>query len=128
MPLLGTLDSSWDFCPAIVKRFPAMRTVHCQLPEAITLGVVESSVEVYRLSHYRLGLYRPIPTHDTSPNANQLYVLLMRSQVAKRYNYRVALWLGFRKILGIRQSQPTYRDLSPNDLARIEEMRLIYVV
>src|ERR1700730_1385812 len=66
--------------------------------EATTKGVVERSIDVYRLPHYRVGLYRPIGRRELIP----WVIAAARSQLGKRYNYRVVFRLAIRKLLKIR--------------------------
>lgn len=93
-----------------------------QICEAISAGVVERSMEVYHDPKYRLGLYRG-PT-----DAEQIskMVAFTKSQIGKRYNYRGALRLGFRKLLNVQPRTLRPRDMSPNDLAM--RLRLVFVV
>lgn len=91
-----------------------------QICEAISAGVVERSIAVYHDPKYRLGLYRgPTDSEQISK-----MVAFTRSQIGKRYNYRGALRLGFRKLRNVQPKTLRPRDTSPNDLA----MRLLLVL
>jgi hypothetical protein len=69
-----------------------------RIVEAITLGVVERSIEAYHDRRYRLGIYR-LP--DASPQQIDSMIAFYRSTVGERYSYRKVLLLGIRLALGI---------------------------
>jgi cell wall-associated NlpC family hydrolase len=81
-----------------------------QIVEAITLGVVERSIESYHDTRYRLGVYR-LP--GASPERIDSLVAFNHSTVGDRYSYRKALTLGIRLALGIWPSAGA-RHTTPN--------------
>ena len=89
--------------------------------EAITSGVVERSIDVYRSYRYRLGLYRP----NEPPNSVQPRIAFLRSQIGKPYGYRKVLRLACWKLL---QLPPIQAQPSPNDVVFLYDAPLIYVV
>jgi hypothetical protein len=69
-----------------------------RIAEAITLGVVERSIEAYHDARFRLGIYR-LP--GASPQQIDSMIAFFRSRVGDRYAYRKVLLLGIRLALGI---------------------------
>jgi hypothetical protein len=97
--------------------------------EAITAGVVERDIQVYHQPWYRLGVYR----YKSLDEERVVSVLAaMRSQLGKRYNFRGAIRLAIYKLLGIQPPKDSAllspSDVTPNDLARSERLRLVCVV
>jgi hypothetical protein len=69
-----------------------------QIIEAITVGVVERSIEAYHDTRYRLGVYRlPGVSLEQIESMEAFY----RSTIGDRYSYRKVLILGIRLALGI---------------------------
>jgi hypothetical protein len=95
-----------------------------QICEAITSGVVERSIEAYRDSRYRLGVYR-VP--GASSEQIDKMVAFGRSKVGKRYNFRGALRLGMRLALGI-WPESWRRDTTPNMLIPTVGYELVTLV
>jgi hypothetical protein len=95
-----------------------------QICEAIPSGVVERSIEAYRDSRYRLGVYR-VP--GASLEQIDALVKAGRSQVGKRYNFWGVLRLGMRLALGL---WPANRrgDMTANLLIPIIGYELIAIV
>lgn len=95
-----------------------------QIVEAITLGVVERSIEAYHDTRYRLGVYR-LP--GASPKQIDSLVAFNRSIVGDRYSYRKAFTLGIRLALGIWPSSGA-RHTTPNMLITRAGYDLIGIV
>lgn len=93
--------------------------------EAFSAGVVERDIEVYYDQKYRLGVYRASSLHMEGAEAVVRY---QRSQLGARYNYRGVFRLAMFKIFGIQPTGSGAKNVSPNDLARSERVRLIHVV
>jgi hypothetical protein len=95
-----------------------------QICEAITLGVVERSMENYRDSRYRLGVYR-LP--GASSEQIDGTIAAFRSQVGKRYNFRGVFRLGMRLAFGI-WPNPRRADMTPNLLIPVFGYELVTLV
>jgi uncharacterized protein YycO len=95
-----------------------------QIVEAITLGVVERSIEAYHDARYRLGVYR-LP--GASLEQIDSLVSFNRSTVGDRYSYRKALTLGIRLALGIWPSAGA-RHTTPNMLIAMAGYNLVAIV
>jgi cell wall-associated NlpC family hydrolase len=98
--------------------------------EAITLGVVERSIEAYHDTRYRLGIYR-LP--GASPQQIDSMIALCRSTIGDRYSYRKVLLLGIRLTLGIwpslnPQSSLLARHATANRLITIAGYDLVEIV
>lgn len=88
-----------------------------QIVEAISSGVIRRSLDVYRTSKIRLGVYRVVSVNE---EGKQKAIFWYNQQVGKPYNYAGVIRLAFRKVvdryLSIRWSIRSPRDLSPNDM------------
>jgi hypothetical protein len=94
------------------------------LLEATTAGVGENDIVKYRDPRYRLGIYRHKNITDEMAGSA---VGFMRSQVGRRYNFHGVIRLAILKVLGL-QSGGNPRDVSPNDMARSERLKLVCIV
>jgi hypothetical protein len=92
--------------------------------EAITTGVTERSIEAYHHPRYRLGAYRPV----ASTEQIEKMIESGRSQVGKRYAFRKVLRLGIRMIVGMWPDPIERRQITPNRLIPICNLRLVEVV
>jgi hypothetical protein len=93
-----------------------------RIVEAITSGVVERGIEVYRFPRYRLGIYRVVDEFDEPGKIAMKNFAL--TQVGKGYNYSGVLRLCAEKLLGVRHPMPP----SPNDMLISEMLNLIFTV
>lgn len=88
-----------------------------QIVEAISSGVVRRSLDVYRTSKIRLGVYRAV---SATEEGKAKAIFWLNRQVGKPYNYAGVIRLAFRKVveryLPIRWPIRSPRDLSPNDM------------
>lgn len=94
--------------------------------EAITSGVVEREMSVYKTSNYRIGIYRS-PDFDPQPADIERLILYGRSHLGAKYSWKLATRLGLKKLLRTRTS-PIDGEISPNDLVSLFNLELIYVV
>ena len=92
--------------------------------EAISAGVVERDIEAYHNQKYRLGVYRM----NCDPERAKGLVPGMRSILGTPYGFRDVIRLAFFKVFGIQPTGEGMRNVSPNDIARSERIRLIHVV
>ena len=93
--------------------------------EAIRQGVCERSIEVYHDPRYRIGVYR---MRDLSSEAARRIVSNMRSQLGIAYSFRKLVRLAVLKLFGIRPRGNWHRNVSPNDIARSDNVRLTHIV
>jgi cell wall-associated NlpC family hydrolase len=101
-----------------------------RIVEAITLGVVERSIEAYHDTRYRLNIYR-FP--GASPQQIDSMIASCHSTVGDRYSYRKVLLLGIRLALGIWPSQKPgasllTRHATPNRIITAAGYDLIEIV
>jgi len=92
-----------------------------RITEAITSGVVERAIEVYRVPRYRLGIYRP-PEFDESQKT--VMMEFISAQIGKPYDYSGVLKLFMKKLFGVLHPMPT----SPNDMLISEKLNLIFTL
>jgi hypothetical protein len=102
--------------------------------EMILSGAVERPLETYRSPQYRLGIYRARlfngDVHDPE-NAKKIHAFstFWRAQVGRsRYGYRQLVRVGIQKMFGIRLRGATDGDVTPNDMARSEHLKLIFTI
>jgi hypothetical protein len=95
-----------------------------KVTEAITAGVVERPIEVYRSSRYRLGIYRASLTELQA----ELLVAASRTIVGRHYSFYKATRLGIMMALGTRRNRTRSKNVSPNDIARSGTHKPIFFV
>jgi hypothetical protein len=102
--------------------------------ELILSGMVERSLDTYRSPRYRIGIYRARPSNGGAEYADDLkriHAFLARARASigrTRYDYFKVAKLGFVKIFGIRLRRPSDYDVTPNDMARSINFKLIFTV
>ena len=115
-------QGAWSHCGTYVG--------NGRIVEAITLGVVERSIDAYHDTRYRLGIYR-LP--GASPQQIDSLIAFCHSTVGDRYSYRKVLLLGIRLVLGIwpsskPQSSLLARYATANRLITIAGYELVEIV
>jgi hypothetical protein len=89
--------------------------------EAVSQGVIERSIDVYKDPRYRLGVYR-------APGITQQQIdkmiAFVRSHLGDRYGYRRVLILGIRMALGMQRTGPP----TPNELIIAAGFDLVGIV
>ena len=93
--------------------------------EAITAGVVERPINVYRSLKYRLGIYRPFQLSEAD---SERVIARMRSIVGHKYNFYRIFRLAVMTVLGVHSKRSNSHNVSPNDLVLGGKCRLIFVV
>jgi hypothetical protein len=102
--------------------------------ELILSGMVERSLDTYRSPRYRIGIYRARPSNGGAEYADDLkrihaFLTRQRAPIGRtRYDYLKVVKLGFVKTFGIRLKQPTDYDVTPNDMARSVNFKLIFTI
>jgi hypothetical protein len=102
--------------------------------ELILSGMVERSLDTYRSPRYRIGIYRARPSNGGAEYADDLkriHAFLARSRASigrTRYDYFKVVKLGFVKMFGIRLRRPSEYDVTPNDMARSINFKLIFTI
>ena len=87
--------------------------------EAITQGVCERPLDVYRPENFRLGLYRlPLSEQQREKLPSDL-----KGEVAYGYSYKKAMVVGWFKFAGLMRNIPT-----PNDLLLLPNLELVAIV
>jgi hypothetical protein len=95
-----------------------------------TGGLVERPLNTYRSPRYRIGLYRPA-TSTGDPNDPRVdqFLNFSRSKIGRvRYDYSMIAKLGFMKTFGIRRRAPRDDEVTPNDMARSPQLRLLFTI
>jgi hypothetical protein len=102
--------------------------------ELILSGMVERPLDTYRSPRYRIGIYRPRlfngDVYDAD-NLKRIKVFLAHGRASigrTRYDYLKVVKLGFVKTFGIRLKQPSDYDVTPNDMARSAQLKLIFTI
>jgi Permuted papain-like amidase enzyme, YaeF/YiiX, C92 family len=93
--------------------------------EATSAGVVERDLDVYHNKNYRLGVYR---AGKLSTRQAEVMARFGRSQLGKPYNFRGLFRLAAFKTFGLKPTGSPARNVSPNDIARSQRLRLIHIV
>lgn len=96
-----------------------------RLAEAITAGVVERDIDVYRAPRYRIGIYRA----DISREQADRMGALQRAQIGKPYAWRRVFMIARSKIcsyLGF--CEDAFPADTPNGLVLRLKCRLVFVV
>lgn len=93
--------------------------------EAITSGVAERSIGVYRMQQYRIGIYR-LPDLQQESLAKMLQ--FARAQIGKGYNWSGVTRVALKKLLRLNLYQGGQFNFSPNDLPTLINFRLIHIV
>jgi hypothetical protein len=98
--------------------------------EMTASGLLERPLNTYRSPKYRIGLYRPA-TSTGDPNDPRIGVFLAwsRARIGRLgYDYPAVAKIGLRKLLGIQQRKPNDLEVTPNDMARSEQLRLLFTI
>jgi hypothetical protein len=101
--------------------------------EAILSGVVERPLNVYRSPQYRIGLYRVkgfdgnVETPESAKRIES-FVAFVRARVGARYGYRNFVRLAAIKVFGLGQKWRNEHDISPNDMAIVLPLELIFTI
>jgi hypothetical protein len=102
--------------------------------ELILSGMVERPLDIYRSPRYRIGIYRPrLSNGDVYDEDNlkriKAFLAYERASIGRtRYNYLKVVKLGFFKTFGIQLKQPSDYDVTPNDMARSAQLKLIFTI
>jgi hypothetical protein len=98
--------------------------------EMTTQGLVERPLRAYRSPKYRIGIYRPATsTGDPCDPRIDSYLAFVRAKISSaRYSYSRVIKLGGQKLLGIQPRRPSDFDVTPNDMARSPQLRLLFTI
>lgn len=96
-------------------------------------GMVERPLDTYRSPRYRIGIYRvrSLNGEEYADDIKRIHGFLTHGRASigrTRYDYLKVVKLGFVKTFGIRLRQPSDYDVTPNDMARSANFKLIFTI
>jgi hypothetical protein len=94
-----------------------------RIAEALTTGYVDRTIDVYRSTRYRLGVYR---FDNVPPDAAAMLSAMVGSMVGDGYDYFAAFIIGVRLIFRIKAGGARFRSIG--EFLRLADIRLIHVV